>query len=102
MLLPMGLVMRSATARLLAVALLAGGLVGGVVGSGVAWAAVPSRFASCAAMYRYYPHGVGRPGARDQVRGATRPVTIFSVSVSLYGLNRRLDRDGDGIACERL
>ena len=50
-----------------------------------------------------YPHGVGKPGARDTTSGV--PVTTFTRSASLYrtamGYNRSLDRDKDGIACEK-
>ena len=59
------------------------------------------RFARCADLNRYYPHGVGRSGARDRVRGSTRPVTNFTVSTTLYRANRSRDRDDDRIACER-
>ena len=59
-------------------------------------------YSNCTALHRDYPHGVGRPGARDHVRGSTRPVTNFKVSASLYNTNRGSDRDGDGVACEQL
>jgi hypothetical protein len=50
-----------------------------------------------------YPHGLGRVGARDHTSGT--PVTNFKRSTKLYKLamsyNRGLDRDKDGIACEK-
>jgi hypothetical protein len=46
------------------------------------------------------PHGVGRYGARDHTSGT--PVTNFRRSNRLYRQNRGLDRDKDGIACEKL
>lgn len=55
-------------------------------------------FANCDAMHRVYPHGVGRPGARDQTSGT--PVTSFKRSRALYEANKKSDRDKDGIACE--
>ena len=58
----------------------------------------PRVFANCDAMHRVYPHGVGRPGARDQTSGT--PVTNFKRHRALYVANRGSDRDGDGIACE--
>lgn len=65
-------------------------------------AARPAKsYANCSALHRDYPHGVGRAGARDHVRGSTRPVTSFKVSTRLYQANRGSDRDGDGVACER-
>lgn len=56
-------------------------------------------YRSCVNMWRAYPTGVAKPGARDRTSG--RPVTVAYVSASLYRSNRHLDRDGDGIACER-
>jgi len=50
-------------------------------------------------MHTQYPHGVGRPGATDQTSGT--PVKNFFVSQSIYDANTSLDRDGDGIACEK-
>jgi hypothetical protein len=48
---------------------------------------------------RTYPHGVGRVGARDHSSGT--PVTNFKRSNTLYRANSHLDRDGDGVACEK-
>jgi hypothetical protein len=62
----------------------------------------PRKYPNCAALNRVYPHGAGLPGARDNTTG-TPPVTTFAVKVKVYKLNAsRLDRDGDGIACEKL
>ena len=52
-------------------------------------------------MNRDYPHGVGRPGARDRTSGGGGDrVKDFYVSFPLYVVNARLDTDQDGIACE--
>jgi hypothetical protein len=64
-------------------------------------AAVPRAYPNCKALNRVYPHGVGRVGARDRVRGDTPPVTTFKRSHTLYRLNTARDRDEDGIACEK-
>jgi hypothetical protein len=56
-------------------------------------------FRNCTAMHRVYSHGVGRYGARDHTSGT--PVTNFKRSTRLYLQNRGLDRDKDGIACEK-
>lgn len=56
-------------------------------------------FANCTAMAKVYPHGVGRPGARDQTSGT--PVTNFKRSRAIYNANTKSDRDKDGIACEK-
>jgi hypothetical protein len=49
------------------------------------------------------PHGVGKIGAHEQTNGEA--VTNFTRSNYLYRLamryNRGLDRDRDGIACEK-
>ena len=50
-----------------------------------------------------YPHGIGRAGAHDSTSG--EPVANVRRSTSLYDTairaNRSLDRDKDGIACEK-
>jgi membrane protein involved in colicin uptake len=61
---------------------------------------VENTFGNCTELRGTYPHGVGRVGARDRVRGRTSPVTAFKRSTAIYGLNRASDRDG--IACEQL
>ncbi len=81
-----------------------------VTESGSAWgttsgAATPPvdvvTFANCTDLTHYYPHGVGKSGAVDHVRGSTKPVTTFFVSTNLYYANANSDADNDGIACER-
>lgn len=61
----------------------------------------PRRYATCDAMNRDHPHGVGRPGARDRVRDGQKRVRNFEVNGRLYFVNAGLDTDFDGIACER-
>ena len=58
------------------------------------------RYSNCTALNRVYPHGVGRYGARDHSRSGD-PVTNFRRSTRLYLQNRGLDRDKDGVACEK-
>jgi hypothetical protein len=64
---------------------------------------VPPLWRNCTAVNRRYPHGVGRRRARDKTSGD--PVTNFRRSNALYRTamrhNRGLDRDKDGIACEK-
>jgi Excalibur calcium-binding domain len=54
---------------------------------------------------RKFPHGVGRAHAHDHVKGKTKPVTNFVHSNALYTTamkwNADLDRDKDGVACEK-
>lgn len=66
-----------------------------------AYASGPPKFKKCADLQVYYPHGVAKPGGSDVVRGSTRPVTSFVVNQRVYVANQRLDRDKDGVACEK-
>ncbi len=60
-----------------------------------------SKYKNCTALNRAYPNGVGRKGAVDKTKG-TR-VRNFRVDTKLYNsLPKTLDRDRDGIACEKL
>lgn len=60
----------------------------------------PKAYKNCTALNKVYKHGVGRSGARDKTSG--KRVTNFRVNTKVYNLNKkRLDRDKDGIACEK-
>jgi hypothetical protein len=61
-----------------------------------------ARYPNCKALNSRYPHGVGRVGAHDHTRSGSDLVTTFKRSNALYLANRGLDRDKDGIACEKL
>jgi Excalibur calcium-binding domain len=61
--------------------------------------ASPKSYKKCKALNGVYPHGVGRRGGKDKTAG--KPVTNFTANNKVYSLNRRLDRDKDGIACEK-
>lgn len=89
-----------------AVALVALSLTGANVVSSTAVtnAATPTtKFANCTALNKVYKHGVGQRGAKDKTSG--KPVRTFYASTPLYTAiiknNRGLDRDRDGIACEK-
>lgn len=102
--------MKVRRASTLAVAVLAFGSF-----SGIAQAVQPgslptaSGYKSCKAMNAgKYPHGVGKKGAKDKTSG--RRVTTYKVDNKAYwrysaGVSKSgyydLDRDNDGIACER-
>ncbi|WP_226344386.1 excalibur calcium-binding domain-containing protein [Agilicoccus flavus] len=59
------------------------------------------KYKNCAALNKVHPHGVGKPKAKDKTKG--RPVTTHLVHAKLYAAQpRTLDRDKDGIACEKL
>jgi hypothetical protein len=61
----------------------------------------PPRYANCDAMHKVFPHGVGKPFAKDHTVSGTNPVTNYYVSTWIYNGNTGLDRDKDGIACEQ-
>lgn len=62
-------------------------------------------YKNCTALNKKYKHGLGKSGAKDKVSGKSKPVTNFKRSTKLYkeamSYNRGLDRDKDGIACEK-
>ena len=75
-------------------------------------ASVPTAttYTSCASMNSgKYPHGVGKSGATDKTSGKkvtnftvdTKAYKRYSTSTSQGAYYRDLDRDNDGIACER-
>jgi hypothetical protein len=68
-------------------------------------AGVQGLYDNCTQFNMRYPHGVGRIGARDHTRSGRNPVTNFLRSTLIYNramrANDDLDRDGDGVACEK-
>jgi hypothetical protein len=78
-----------------------------LVMSGIAVVASPAdaaakKYANCTALNKVYKHGVARKGAKDKVSGHTKPVTNFTVNTAVYTANKaKLDRDKDGVACEK-
>ena len=66
--------------------------------------AVPYKWKNCTIVNNRYPHGVGKRFAHDKTTSGD-PVTNFRRSTALYltamHYNRGLDRDKDGIACEK-
>ena len=65
---------------------------------------VPYKWKNCTIVNNRYPHGVGKRFAHDKTTSGD-PVTNFRRSTALYltamHYNRGLDRDKDGIACEK-
>ncbi|MFC6152961.1 excalibur calcium-binding domain-containing protein [Nocardioides yefusunii] len=63
----------------------------------------PAMYKNCTALNKVYPHGVGRAKAVDKTSG--KRVTNFKRSTKAYkkamSHNKGLDRDKDGIACEK-
>lgn len=67
-------------------------------------ATVPPPWTNCTTYNHKWPHGVGRDHAVDHTSGT--PVRNFLHSTKIYNIamnhNSDLDRDKDGIACEKL
>jgi hypothetical protein len=64
--------------------------------------AAAKKYANCTALNKVYKHGVARKGAKDKVSGHSKPVTNFTVNTAVYNANKaKLDRDKDGVACEK-
>ncbi|WP_152361049.1 excalibur calcium-binding domain-containing protein [Microlunatus speluncae] len=71
----------------------------------------PKSYKNCTALNKDYPHGVAKKGAKDKVKGKSKPVKNFKVSTIVYQYNdgkakkykgeKDLDRDNDGVACEK-
>ena len=71
----------------------------------------PKSYKNCTALNKVYPHGVAKKGAKDKVKGKSKPVKNFKVSTVVYSYNdgkakrykgeKDLDRDNDGVACEK-
>jgi hypothetical protein len=65
---------------------------------------IPRKWKNCTIVNKRYPHGVGKLRAHDRTKSGD-PVTNFRRSTALYltamHYNRGLDRDKDGIACEK-
>jgi hypothetical protein len=74
------------------------------LGASTAQAAAPLLYKNCTNFNKKYPHGVGRLGARDKTKSGD-PVTNFRRSTLIYKTAMRwnddLDRDNDGVACEK-
>jgi hypothetical protein len=91
------------TAKGLRAVVAAGAIVWGVAPVAAATAVVPPRWKNCTIVNKRFPHGVGKLRAHDRTTGT--PVTNFRRSTLLYlramHYNRGLDRDKDGIACEK-
>lgn len=60
-------------------------------------------YRNCAILQKAYPHGVGKKGAVDKIGGTVKAnrVKNFLVHDKLFAKNIKLDRDKDGVACEK-
>lgn len=69
-----------------------------VVGINQATYAAAKKFKNCTELNKVYPGGVALPGAVN-AGGATNKTPKYDKA--LYTANKKSDRDGDGIACEK-
>ena len=60
--------------------------------------AAAKKFKNCTELNKVYPGGVALPGAANK-GGATKKTPKYDKA--LYTANKKSDRDGDGIACEK-
>jgi len=60
--------------------------------------AAVKKFKNCTELNKVYPGGVALPGAINS-GGATKNEPKYDKA--LYTVNKKSDRDGDGIACEK-
>lgn len=63
--------------------------------------AKPRVFKNCTVLNKVYRHGVASKTGRDRVKGKAKPVKNFTRNDAVYKANKRLDRDKDGVACEK-
>jgi len=60
--------------------------------------AAAKKFKNCTELNKVYPGGVALPGAVN-AGGKTKKTPKYDKA--LYDANKKSDRDGDGIACEK-
>ena len=60
--------------------------------------AAAKKFKNCTELNKVYPGGVALPGAVN-AGGVTKKTPKYDKA--LYTANKKSDRDGDGIACEK-
>jgi hypothetical protein len=60
--------------------------------------AAAKAFKNCTELNKVYPGGVAKPGAVNK-GGATKKEP--TIDAALYKANKKSDRDGDGISCEK-
>ena len=72
--------------------------LGLVLGISESTYAAAKKFKNCTELNKVYPGGVAKPGAVNK-GGATKKEP--TIDAALYKANKKSDRDGDGIACEK-
>ncbi len=69
-------------------------------------AADKTKYKNCTALAKVYPGGVARAGGMNMTKSKGKIVPAKSkktplVDDELYNLNKKLDADKDGVACEK-
>lgn len=72
--------------------------LGLVLGVSQSTYAAAKKFKNCTELNKVYPGGVALPGAVN-AGGKTKKTPKYDKA--LYDANKKSDRDGDGIACEK-
>lgn len=70
------------------------------VGVGHPADAAVTKFANCTKMHAKYKGGVAKVGAKDKRASGKARYAPYR-STALYNANKSMDRDKDGVACER-
>ncbi len=86
------------TSRRSAALVLAAVLGATVLANGAAQASA-RQFADCNAMHTVYPNGVAKNANPSPLPSWVR-IRPPAVDAATYAVNKKLDRDNDGIACE--
>jgi hypothetical protein len=60
----------------------------------------PKVYKSCSALHKDYPHGIAKSGAVDLPKAGYKAVKNFKTNGAIFTANKKLDTDGDRIACE--
>ncbi len=80
-------------------------LTTGAVSATAVSPAAAKKYGSCKKLNAVYPHGVAKSkGLLDRNKAkavVADPVTNYTVNAAVYNANKGLDRDHDGIACEK-
>ena len=66
-------------------------------------AASAHKYQNCTAVHKVYSGGIAKPGVKYNKVGSSNRALKGTVkrSTALYNANRSMDRDHDGIACEK-
>jgi Excalibur calcium-binding domain len=65
-----------------------------------AQAAAPHHFKNCTDVHTRYAGGIAKVGAKDHRSQGGKAKRTPYVNTALYNVNKSMDRDHDGIACE--